>query len=292
MLIERGMTAVITGAGSGIGRSMAEAFAERGLNVVVADIDAAQAQKVAAALNIHGGKSVAIGVDVARREQVQELAEAVYDEFGGAQILANNAGIVVRPSGHSWETRYESQRRAMDVNYWGVLHGQLEFIPRMLAAGRPGHVVNTSSIGSLLHVPGGGAYVVSKAAIDALSMVTRKELEEHEIGVSVLHPGRVSTNIYASAADWAEKHGYQSDTHGTTEAPTRRQRRPGTREVMRIPAAPEDEITPDAIGWLVIRAIELNLPRILTHPLPDGFFENHRSEFELGLPDYSAWPGR
>ena len=155
MELAAGQTAVITGAGSGIGRALAMACAQRGLNVVAADLDAGRLESLASELNGIGGELLCQSVDVASRESISALAELAYQRFGQVELLFNNAGML--RSGRCWETSYEEWQRVMDVNVMSVLHGIQVFVPRMLAQGGPAHIVNTASMAGLLASPRMGA---------------------------------------------------------------------------------------------------------------------------------------
>ena len=120
MELAAGQTAVITGAGSGIGRALAMACAQRGLNVVAADLDAGRLESLASELNGIGGELLCQSVDVASRESISALAELAYQRFGQVELLFNNAGML--RSGRCWETSYEEWQRVMDVNVMSVLH--------------------------------------------------------------------------------------------------------------------------------------------------------------------------
>lgn len=201
MELAAGQTAVITGAGSGIGRALAMACAQRGLNVVAADLDAGRLESLASELNGIGGELLCQSVDVASRESISALAELAYQRFGQVELLFNNAGML--RSGRCWETSYEEWQRVMDVNVMSVLHGIQVFVPRMLAQGGPAHIVNTASMAGLLASPRMGAYSVSKHAVVALSQTLHYELQEQgaEIGVSVACPAQVQSNIMQDVSD-------------------------------------------------------------------------------------------
>jgi NAD(P)-dependent dehydrogenase (short-subunit alcohol dehydrogenase family) len=193
-----GRTAVVTGAASGIGRALAVEAARRGMRVALADVDEKgleETRKLAAA---HGAKLLVRRTDVSREEDVVALADAAERELGGTHLLFNNAGVLV--GGCVWERTPDDWKWVLGVNVFGVIHGIRTFVPRMLAAKQPGHVVNTASVGGLLTGAFLSPYVVSKHAVVALSEALHYELAARgaEIGASVLCPGAVKTGIWRS----------------------------------------------------------------------------------------------
>jgi NAD(P)-dependent dehydrogenase (short-subunit alcohol dehydrogenase family) len=188
--------AVVTGGGSGIGRALAEALAREGARVVVADVDEAGMAAVVAAIRGLGGEAVAVRTDVTDLEQVERLADRAWDAFGRVHILCNNAGVVVhggleRATHRDWEW-------VLGVNLWGVIHGLEAFLPRMIAQREPGHVLNTASMAGLIATQGLGIYNTSKYAVVGLSETLAKDLRPYGIGVSVLCPMGVATQIRAA----------------------------------------------------------------------------------------------
>ena len=191
--------AVITGAASGIGSGLATACAERGMHVVAADVDVASLEEVTQRIAPKAASVRAIPTDVTSQAALDALAEEAFSVRGAVHLLFNNAGVLV--DGKSWERPVESWRWSIDVNLMGIVHGIRSFVPRMLAQGDAGRVVNTASIGGLL---GGGTfmgpYQSTKHAVVALSEVLHAELavEEAPIAASVLCPGDVATGIWES----------------------------------------------------------------------------------------------
>jgi NAD(P)-dependent dehydrogenase (short-subunit alcohol dehydrogenase family) len=185
---------IVTGGGNGIGRALCRRFAvEAPKAMVVADVDIAAATRVADEI---GG--TALATDVSREEDVVALADAAERELGGTHLLFNNAGVLV--GGCVWERTPDDRKGVLGVNVFGVIHGIRSFVPRMLAAKQPGHVVNTASVGGLLTGAFLSPYVVSKHAVVALSEALHYELAARgaEIGASVLCPGAVKTGIWRS----------------------------------------------------------------------------------------------
>jgi NAD(P)-dependent dehydrogenase (short-subunit alcohol dehydrogenase family) len=199
MRLLRGKTTVITGAGSGIGRSIAHALARAGMNVVVADIQIENAERVSTELAGFGVRSIAVATDVARHESVLELANKAYDVFGSVDVLVNNAGVSWRPLRTVMDATLADWKFLFDVNVWGLAHGLDAFLPLM--ANQPGekHIVNTASLGGLLPVPGLAPFSGTKAAIIAISEAMAAELKPRGFGVMILCPGLVRTNIAATS---------------------------------------------------------------------------------------------
>ena len=185
-----GKVAVITGGGSGIGASLARACAAEGMQVVVVDVDEARAASVAAELP--DGTAVARAVDVSDAASVQALADFAFDTFGAVHLLCNNAGV--SPAGRIWDFSDDDWRWLLGVNIHGVANGIRSFVPRMIGQGE-GHIVNTGSGASFVSTPRLGPYCATKHAIVGLSEALRYELEGTGIGVSVLVPAGVNTNI-------------------------------------------------------------------------------------------------
>src|SRR5262245_8317112 len=191
----RGKTVVITGAASGIGRAMAEAFASEGSRLVLADVELDALDETAAMLRAGGASVLAVPTDVSKPEQVEALADQAVAEFGRIDVVCNNAGVAL--SGRLWEHSLKDWDWLLGVNLWGVVHGIRSFVPRMIAQGGEGHVVNTGSVAGLISGPFMGIYNVTKHAVVTLSETLQKELilMETQVRVSVLCPGFVSTRI-------------------------------------------------------------------------------------------------
>ena len=189
--------AVVTGAASGIGRALAQRFAAEEMRLVLADIDGSALADVERSLRSVAPEVLAVPTDVSQRESVERLADAAFDAFGAVHILCNNAGVI-GTSAPAWEATEADWQWTLGVNLWGVIHGVRAFVPRMIAGGEDGHVVNTASIGGLMSGGGVTAYSVSKYGVVALSEAMYAELTASglPIGVSVLCPGLVQTQIF------------------------------------------------------------------------------------------------
>jgi NAD(P)-dependent dehydrogenase (short-subunit alcohol dehydrogenase family) len=191
-----GTVAVVTGAGAGLGLGIALTLAKRGASVVVADISLDRASEAAELIG-HATAAEVLGVqtDVSDPKQVDDLAVAALERFGAVDILCNNAGTAT--VGYSWEAPLSDWDFVFGVNFMGAVHGIRSFVPHMLAGGRPGHIVNTSSMAGLIAVPLKAPYTASKHAVVGLSKTLRGELQSISapIGVSVVCPGPIATTM-------------------------------------------------------------------------------------------------
>jgi len=245
----RGRTAVITGGGGGIGAAMARAFAVRGARIVLADVDRGAMESVAAALAAGGAEVLTVPTDVTALESVRALADAAEQRFGAAHIVCNNAGVatfaeIVSSTHADW-------LYTMGVNFWGVVHGVETFVPRLLARGQGGHVVNTASMAGLVGMRWLGVYSASKFAVVGLTEALHRELADHGIGVSVLCPMIVQTNINENSV-----RNRPAAFHN-----------PGTDPVVPDAAAMVGSvIPPDEVARRVVRGIERRDLYIFTHP--------------------------
>ena len=192
----QGRVAVITGAASGIGLALAQACAREGMKLVLADIETDPLLRVQAQLRAEGVAAVAQTADVMDEAQVIALADTAYREFGAVHLLCNNAGVAAPAlRAPSWETSAAEWQWVLGVNLSGVAHGVRAFVPRMLAGGDEGHVVNTASVAGLISGP--GPYFASKHGVVCLSEALYKELRAAgaRLSASVLCPGLVRTAI-------------------------------------------------------------------------------------------------
>ena len=198
MIDYAGKTAVVTGAASGIGFALAEKFVEQRMQVVLADIQEDALNQAVDKLKQRQGQVVGVVTDTMLQASVENLADRAAEEFGNVHVLCNNAGVASTSAGVGtpiWEIPKTDWDWVMGVNFYGVLYGLQTFVPRMLAHGESGHIVNTASLAGLM--PAGGTYGVSKHGVLVLTETLYNDLETQgaDIGASVLCPGFVNTNI-------------------------------------------------------------------------------------------------
>src|SRR4051795_3514185 len=182
----KGKSAAITGAGSGLGRAMALAFAREGMQLALADVDEAALAETKKLV----GNALTMKVDVSKESDVQKFSNQIEKPF----LVCNNAGV--SPLGAVWENSVGDWQWIMGVNLWGVIHGVRSFAPRLLAQDE-GHIVNTASVAGIISPPGTAAYNVTKHAVVSLSETLYHDLRERNsrVGVSVLCPAYVPTGI-------------------------------------------------------------------------------------------------
>jgi NAD(P)-dependent dehydrogenase (short-subunit alcohol dehydrogenase family) len=195
-----GRTAVVTGAGSGIGRAIAHRAAALGMDVVLADVDPARLEAAVTDVRSQGGTAIGVVTDVSDAGAVDRLAEAAYGEFGGVDVLVNNAGV--ESVGYIWDLSPEVWSRVQRINADGVFHGIRSFVPRMGADPRPSHVINVASVAAVSTGTLNAAYFASKHAVLAMTECLHLEAAGRfpQLKVSVVCPGAVTTQIFADAA--------------------------------------------------------------------------------------------
>lgn len=242
----RDRVAVITGGASGIGYALAERFAAEGMRVALADVDGEAAGRAAEGLHSVGAaEALGLAVDVRRPESVEGLAATVYERWGAAHVLCNNAGVQM--PGRAWEFTAEEWEWLLGVNLLGVVLGIRAFIPRMIAGGEPGHVVNTASVGGLVAYPGIAMYTASKFAVVGLTEVLRHDLEAvgAPIGVSLLAPGPTVSALRENSG----------------------RLRPGDGGGREVPLVTHfDRLPAERVADMVLQAIRSDRFWVLTHP--------------------------
>ena len=241
----KGRVAVVTGGGSGIGRALALAFAREGARVVLADVDEAAMDGVAREARALGVDALGVRTDVSELASVQALAERAWQAFGAAHVVCNNAGVAVL--GAVQEHTLQDWQWVLGVNLWGVIHGVEAFVPRMIAAGEPGHVVNTASMAGLIASQGLGVYNTTKYAVVGLSETLAKDLKPYRIGVSVLCPMGVQTRI--------------RESERSRPAALRNAEGPAGSEVELIGRS----LAPDVVAAMVLDAIRRDELYVITH---------------------------
>jgi butyryl-CoA dehydrogenase len=193
-----GRVAAITGAGSGIGRALAQELAHRGAHLALSDIDEVGLAETVAQCEGFGVKVTSQRVDVADRHAVFAWADQVLDDHGKVNLIFNNAGVALGATIEAMS--YEDFEWLMNINFWGVVHGTKAFLPHLKAANE-GHVVNLSSVFGLISVPSQSAYNAAKFGVRGFTDALRMELDMENCGVSctTVHPGGIKTNIARNA---------------------------------------------------------------------------------------------
>ena len=271
----RDRVAVVTGAGSGIGRGIAHAFADEGAHIAVLDVERTSAELVAAEIRQKGVRAIALSVDVADPQALESAAEAVAAELGAVHVLCNNAGV--------WLSKPLAECTAADwdwlvsVNLLGPVNGVRAFLP-YLTQNAEGYIVNTASLAGLFPVGGPlGIYTATKYAVVAFSEMLRSELAPQNIGVSVLCPGRVNTEILSAGRNRQDRFG-GSDPEPPPADHAARMRR---------------GMDPLNVGRLVVQGLKSNRLYILTsgdaRPTVEERCRRILADFE-GLPNERTPP--
>jgi NAD(P)-dependent dehydrogenase (short-subunit alcohol dehydrogenase family) len=200
-----GKGAVITGGASGIGLATAKVLAGKGAKLVLADIEQAALDRAVQELRDGGAQAHGVVCDVRSLDDVNAMADAAFSALGNVHVVFNNAGIAV--GGPVLAMTHDDWRWTIDVDLWGPIHGVEAFLPRIVDQGEGGHILFTASFAGLVPNSGLGPYCVAKYGVVALAEVLWRELREHQIGVSVLCPMRVETNIGASERNRQQDYG-------------------------------------------------------------------------------------
>jgi NAD(P)-dependent dehydrogenase (short-subunit alcohol dehydrogenase family) len=252
-----GRVAVVTGAASGIGLGMARRFAAEGMRVVMADIERNALQAVADELASSGSEVIAAPTDTSVLDEVEALAALTLDRFGAVHVVCNNAGVGSRGLPFR-ELPLRDFEWVLGVNLWGVIHGLHAFLPHLRLQDE-GHIVNTASVSALYHLPNMAPYNASKAAVLALSETIKFELEAEgsHVGVSVLCPSWVRTNISTASRNLPERLAYELTTEQMAQIAEYKDRRK-----QQLVTAME----PDEVAGQVCDAIRTNRFYVITHP--------------------------
>jgi NAD(P)-dependent dehydrogenase (short-subunit alcohol dehydrogenase family) len=254
----KGKVAAVTGAASGLGRSMALAFAAEGMDLALADVDEVNLSSVQDEVLSKGVRAITLKVDVSNAQQIEAFRDQTLTRLGGVHVVCNNAGV--SPLGAVWENTTADWQWILGVNLWGVIHGVRAFAPHLIAQDE-GHIVNTASVSGLISPPGSGAYNVTKHGVVALSESLHHDLRERNsrVGVSVLCPAYVPTGIVDSE---------RNRPADLPAAPKSEQTR--AREAMLRKAVRSGKVSADKVAQAVIAAIREERFYILTHPRIKG----------------------
>ena len=247
--------AVITGGGSGIGEGLARACHQAGMRVVVSDVEEDQAERVANAVRELGGEAIGVRCDVSDAGSVEELAERAYEAYGAVHLLCSNAGVLM--DAPLLETPMEDWTWTFGVNLYGGVHCAKTFAPRMRELDGEAHIVFTASAGGVRTIPEStiGVYVSSKYALVGFAETLRNELKADAIGVSVVYPGGVDTNISTATRNRPQHLG------GPEPAPPES----GLRMTDETLSA-YGLISPDEAARLTLEGVRANRLYIFTHP--------------------------
>jgi NAD(P)-dependent dehydrogenase (short-subunit alcohol dehydrogenase family) len=271
----KGRVAVVTGGGSGIGRGVALALGAEGMTVAVADVRRASAEAVAAEIASAGGRAVAVGVDVTSVESLAAAAREVAARAGGVNLLCANAGVLAR-IGPLVDHTVEDWEYTLSVNVMGIVKTVGAFLPALRKSAPDAHIVTTASLGGLVSEVRApiGAYIASKYACVGYSEMLRAELEAEGIGVSVLCPGVVESNLMATSAE--NRH----DAFGAQPTPELGGAGGANAAALQVRAMAAEDVGP-----IVIRAIRAKRFYVLTHPrawsLVDARVQGMRADFEF-----------
>lgn len=256
-----GKVAVITGAGSGFGREFARIGAAHGMKLVLADIQADALEQTRVELEAGGAQVIVRVLDVSDGAQIEALAAASMEAFGGVHLLFNNAGVAT--SGLVWESSVRDWEWTLGVNLWGVIHGVRAFTPLMLAAAKAdpsyrGHIVNTASMAGLVNQPILGAYNVSKHAVVSLSETLYQDLSlvTDQVHCSVLCPYFVATGINDSQRN--------RPSNLTNDAPATPSQL--IAQAMASKAVTSGKLTAEHIAQLTFDAVERDAFYVFSHP--------------------------
>lgn len=234
--------AVITGAGSGIGRALALDLARCGALLALSDIDDAGLAETVEQARAAGAREVrADHLDVADRAAFASYATAVADHFGRVNLVVNNAGVAL--AGNLEDLEYPDMDWIIGINFWGVVHGTKEFLPHLIASG-DGHLVNMSSLFGLISMPGQSMYNAAKYAVRGMSEAVREEMliAGHPVGVTVVHPGGIKTAIARNAR-------YSSVENGA--------------ETTRLFDEKLARMTPERAAQVILKGVRSNKARVL-----------------------------
>ena len=265
-----GKVAVVTGGGNGIGRGLCRGFAAEGMAVAVADVDAAAAEATAQELAGRGAKAIAVRTDVSERKSLEQLADRVERELGPAHVVCNNAGVLT--TGPLLAQTEGEWRWILGVNLMGVVHGCHVFAPRLVARG-VGHIVNTASVGGFLSSADMTIYTTTKYAVVAFSEALRQDLAQKGVGVSILCPGPIATQLASSDRLRPSDVGPAGGT------------------AQNLTPFISGGMDPDDVAPIVLRGIRANAEYIFTHAQFRGAIDARFQRVLAGFEGVAPGPG-
>jgi NAD(P)-dependent dehydrogenase (short-subunit alcohol dehydrogenase family) len=256
----QGKVAFVTGGASGMGLAMVRSFAAAGMKVAVADIEQASLDRVAEEFADTNAEIITLQLDVTDRAAMERAADAAEQAFGRVHVVCNNAGVAV--GGAVDQMSYADWDWVLGVNLNGVVNGVQTFVQRIERHGEGGHFVNTASMAGLIPVPGLSVYNTSKYAVVGLSEAMRIDLADRNIGVSVLCPGVVKTNIFDSGRNRPASLTGDRDTAAAIFAADLTD----TERAARLAELLANALDPAVVGDMVLHAIQNDEFYIFTHP--------------------------
>ena len=270
--------AFITGGASGVGLGQAKVFAGAGMKVVIADVREDHLEQALTYFRTQpGARAHAIRLDITDRVAYARAADEAERTFGPVQLLCNTAGV--SQFGPMQNATYDDWDWQISVNLGGVINGLQTFVPRMLASGLPGHIVNTASMSGFLSLPGTGIYCTTKFAVRGLSECLRMDLEPHGIGVSVLCPGAVNSNIHEAVLT-RPAHLSQTGYYGADPA-----------IMASLKAVIEPGLDPVELGRYVLEGVERNALYIIPYSEFRAELTQRLERVLAALPDPKDDPG-
>jgi NAD(P)-dependent dehydrogenase (short-subunit alcohol dehydrogenase family) len=250
-----GKTAFVTGGASGIGLALGRAFAEAGMKVMLADVEADALAAAVKSLHNVGPDVRGVVCDVADSSSVEDAAKASHEAFGNVHVVCNNAGVAA--GGGIDHISLDNWRWVLDVNLMGVLHGIRSFLPHIRQHGEGGHIVNTASMAGMNNGMGLSPYAASKFAVVAMSEGLAAQLKPLGIGVSVLCPSYVRTGIGESGRNRPQRYGASQTPDPAS---------PTGQMIAQIAARLQAGLDPSDVAARVLAAIRKDELYVFTHP--------------------------
>lgn len=272
-----GKTVFVTGGANGIGLALGQAFAEAGMNVMLADIEQAALTTAVERFRHHNSKVRGIICDVSDPVSVEKAASETFEIFGNVHVLCNNAGVA---GGSGIEDiSLDTWRWVIDVNLMGVVNGIRSFLPGMRAHGEGGHIVNTASMAGLENGLGFSPYAASKFAVVSMSEGLARELHSLRIGVTVLCPGFVRTQISRSARNRPQRYG---------KPPALDPNSPGAILAAESARLQRSGLDPSDVAQRTLRAIRNDELYVFTHPEMREVVRKRFSAIEAAMDEAAA----